>query len=81
MNHAPRVPEEEASFTDNGARAIDDAANCGRRDLESEPRTGQPGKTAVNDDEQGRFGDLKQNLTNQWKVRESSAVPRDQFRR
>ena len=73
MTHAPRVPKEEASFADD-ARAVEGAATRDRRDLENGPRMGQPGDSDVNPDEQGRFGDLKQNLTNQWKVRESSAV-------
>ena len=77
MTQAPRVPKEEASFADNGARAMEDAATSEDRELETEPRKAQPGDSPLNPDEQGRFGDLKQNLTNQWKVRESSAVPRD----
>ncbi len=77
MTQAPRVPKEEASFADNGARAMEDAATSEDRELENEPRTAQPGDSPLNPDEQGRFGDLKQNLTNQWKVRESAAVPRD----
>ena len=32
--------------------------------------TGQPGDAGVNLDEQGRYGNLKQNLTNQWKVQD-----------
>jgi len=73
MTHAPRIPKEEASFADDG-RAVEGAATTDRRDHENGPRMGQPGDSDVNLDEQSRFGDLKQNLTNQWKVRESSAV-------
>ena len=74
MTQVPRIPKEQTSFADQGARPMEDAANSDRRDLETEIQTGQPGQSDVNPDEQGRFGDLKQNLTNQWKVRESSAV-------
>ena len=80
MTHAPRIPEEAASFADN-ARAVEDAVASDRRDLENRVRRDQPGESAVNPHEPGRFGNLKQNLTNQWKVRESSAVTQDQVRR
>ena len=73
MTHAPRIPEEEARFADD-ARALEDAATSAGRDLDNGGRTAQPGQSDVNPDEQGGFGDLKQNLTNQWKVRESSVV-------
>jgi len=46
------------------------AADSDRRDLETEIQTGQPGDADINLDEQGRFGNLKQNLTNQWKVQD-----------
>ena len=75
MTDARRVPKEETRFAGNGGRAVEDAATSDLRDLEEV--AGQPGDTAFNVDEPGRFGDLKQNLTNQWKVRESSAVMRD----
>lgn len=68
MTHAPRIPNEQTSFADKGARTVEDAANADRRDLETEIQTGQPGDSDVNLDTQGRFGNLKQNLTNQWKV-------------
>ena len=74
MTHAPRVPKETARFADS-ERAVEDAATPDSRDLANGGGTAQPGDSAVNPDEQGGFGDLKQNLTNQWKVRESSAVP------
>jgi len=77
MTDARCVPKEETRFAGNGGRAVEDAATSDLRDLEDGARTGQPGDTAFNVDEPGRFGDMKQNLTNQWKVRESSAVPRD----
>ena len=81
MTHAPRIPKEEASFADEETRATEDAATSGSRDLEHGSHKARSGDSAVNADEQGGFGELKQNLTNQWKVRESSAVPRDQVRR
>ena len=70
MTHAPRIPKEQRSYADKGGQAVDDAADSDRRDLETEIQTGQPGDSDVNLDEQGRFGNLKQNLTNQWKVQD-----------
>lgn len=68
MTHVPKIPKEQRSYADKGANAAADAADSDRRDLETEIQTGQPGDSDVNLDQQGRFGNLKQNLTNQWKV-------------
>ena len=70
MTHAPRIPKEQRSYADKGGQAVEDAVDSDRRDLETEVQTGQPGDTDLNLDEQGRFGNLKQNLTNQWKVQD-----------
>lgn len=69
MTHAPRVPRDQRSDADKGGKSVEDAANTDRRDLETEIQTGQPGDADVNLDQQGRFGNLKQNLTNQWRGR------------
>jgi hypothetical protein len=68
MTHAPGIPKEQRSYADKGGLAVEDAADSDRRDLETEVQTGQPGESDVNLAGQGRFGNLKQNLTNQWKV-------------
>ena len=68
MTHAPRIPKEQRSYADKGEQAVEDAADSDRRDLETEIQTGQPGDSDVNLDTQGRFGNLKQNVVNQWKV-------------
>lgn len=68
MTHAPRIPKEQRSYADKGDSSGEGAGATDRRDLETEIQTGQPGDADVNLDEQGRFGNLKQNLTNQWKV-------------
>ena len=70
MTHAPRIPKEQMSFADKGKRTLEDAANSDRRDLKTGAQSGQPGDADVNLDTQGRFGNLKQNLTNQWKVQD-----------
>lgn len=70
MTHAPRIPKEQRSYADKGVQAVESAADSDRRDLETEIQTGQPGDSDVNLDEQGRFGNLKQNLTNQRKVQD-----------
>ncbi|MDP1777393.1 MAG: hypothetical protein Q8K90_02135 [Brevundimonas sp.] len=70
MTHAPRIPKEQRSYADKGGQAVEDVTDSDRRDLETEIQTGQPGDSDVNLDTQGRFGNLKQNLMNQWKVRD-----------
>ena len=70
MTHAPRIPKEQRSYADKGGQAVEDAADTDRRDLETEIQTRQPGDADVNLDTQGRFGNLKLNLTSQWKVQE-----------
>ena len=70
MTHAPRIPKEKRSYADMGGKAAGDAGDSDRRDRETEIQTGPPGDSDINLDEQGRFGNLKQNLTNQWKVQE-----------
>ena len=68
MTKSPTVPKEQRSFADHGARTIQDMAD--RRDLATGAQSGQPGDADVNLDTQGRFGNLKQNLTAQWKVQD-----------
>lgn len=70
MTHAPRIPKEQRSYADKGGKSVEDAAVNDRRDLETGTQSGQPGDADVNLDTQGRFGNLKQNLTNQWKVQD-----------
>lgn len=70
MTHAPRIPEEQRSEADHGGKAGGPGACGDRRDLETGILTGQPGDVDVNLDEQGRFGNLRQNLTNHWKVQD-----------
>lgn len=70
MTHAPKIPKEQRSFADKGARTPDEALNDDRRDRETEAQSGQPGDADVNLDQQGRFGNLRQNLTTHWKVQD-----------
>lgn len=70
MTHAPRIPKEQRSFADKGARSTKEAMQADRRDLETGVQSGDPGDADVNLDTQGRFGNLKQNLTNQWKTQD-----------
>ncbi len=63
MATAPKIPKEQRSFADHGAQSVEDAALSDRRDRETEVKTGQPGDADVNVKEQGRFGNLNQNLT------------------
>lgn len=70
MTHAPKIPKEQRSFADKGARSTKEAMQADRRDLETGVQSGDPGDADVNLDTQGRFGNLKQNLTNQWKTQD-----------
>jgi len=70
MTQAPKIPGEQRSFADKGAKPAAEAMSDDRRDLETEIKTGQPGDADVNLEEQGRFGNLRQNLTTHWKVQD-----------
>ncbi|HYD27840.1 hypothetical protein [Brevundimonas sp.] len=70
MTHRPKVPREQRSFADKGAQPVQDAMSADRRDLSTGAQSGQPGDADVNLETQGRFGNLKQNLTTQWKVQD-----------
>ena len=68
MTPSPKTPKDQRSFADKGARPVEDAVNADRRDLSTGAQSGQPGDADVNLETQGRFGNLKQNLTTQGKV-------------
>ena len=63
MATAPKIPKEQRSFADHGAASVEDAALSDRRDRDTGAQSGQPGDADVNLQEQGRFGNLNQNLT------------------
>ena len=69
MTHAPRIPKEQRSFADRGGKSLDEA-QADRRDLQTGAQSGQPGDAVVNLDTQGRFGNLRQNMTTQWKTQQ-----------
>ncbi len=65
MTTSPKIPQDQQS---PGAQAEDaDAVRADRRDRETGAQSGQPGDADVNLDQQGRFGNAKQNLTPQHK--------------
>jgi len=66
MSKSPSVPKEQRSFVDHGARSVEEARD--RRDLALGVQSGQPGDADVNTREQGRFGNMRQNMTPQWKT-------------
>lgn len=68
MTKSPSVPREQRSFADHGARPVADQAD--RHDMAGSAQAGQPGDTDVNTRQQGRFGNLKQNMTPQWKTQD-----------
>ncbi len=63
MTTAPKIPKEQRSFADHGAASVEEAALSDRRDRKTGTQSGQPGDADVNLKEQGRFGNLNQNLT------------------
>lgn len=63
MSSMPKIPKEQRSYADHGAASVEEAASSDRRDRETGVQSGQPGDSDVNLDEQGRYGNLKQNLT------------------
>ena len=70
MTHSPKIPKEQRSFSDRGGQPMDEAMHADRRDLSTGVQSDQPGDADVNLSEQGRYGNLRQNLTTHWKVQE-----------
>ena len=72
MTRAPQPPKEQRSFADRGAQLMDAAAATAadRRDWAHGVQSGQPGDADVNTGQQGRYGNLKQNMTPQWKTQD-----------
>jgi hypothetical protein len=68
MTRSPKIPKEQRSFADRGDRPEQDMAD--RRDLATGAQSHEPGDADVNLDTQGRFGNLRQNLTTHWKVQQ-----------
>jgi hypothetical protein len=68
MTKSPSVPKEQRSFADHGARTVQEMAD--RRDQATGAQSSQPGDMDVNTQQQGRFGNLKQNMTPQWKTQD-----------
>ncbi|MCO8028909.1 hypothetical protein NI454_02950 [Brevundimonas diminuta] len=62
MTKVPHPPPEQRSFADRGHRPMDEAA-AGRRHRAEGVQSDQPGDADVNLGQQGRFGNLHQNLT------------------
>lgn len=63
MTQAPKIPPEQQSFPaekpDIPGESVD------RRDTRTDVHDGQPGDAGVNTDQQGRFGNIRQNTTAQ----------------
>ena len=70
MSHAPRIPKEQRSFADRGGQSVEQAMSSERRDLATGVQSGEPGDADVNLDTQGRYGNLRQNMTTHWKVQD-----------
>lgn len=67
MSKLPPVPPEQRTF---GKSASKDSP-LDRRDGETEIHDGQPGDAGVNTREQGRFGNLTQNVkSTHWKTQD-----------
>jgi hypothetical protein len=75
MAKAPPVPREQRSFAaqehgSNDPTARLDSAHPEQRDQTTGAQSPQPGDADVNLQSQGRFGNIKQNLTPQWKTQD-----------
>lgn len=70
MTHSPKIPKEQRSFGDRGGTPMAEAMNADRRDISTGAQSGQPGDADVNLETQGRFGNLRQNLTTHWKTQQ-----------
>lgn len=69
MTKALKIPKEQRSFADHGGLNIDDLALSGDcRDDLTGVQSPQPGDADVNLGQQGRFGNIRQNMTTQWKT-------------
>jgi hypothetical protein len=68
MTQAHRIPGEQRSYIDPDAGTIEAADDSDRRALDVESWSVRPDERDANPAQQGRFGDLKHNLTNAWKV-------------
>ena len=62
MSSMPKIPKEQRAFAGQPG-GVDGADLSDRRDSQTEVRSGQPGDADVNTKEQGRFGNMNQNLT------------------
>lgn len=60
MTRTPPIPPEQRQF---GAKADGKGPPPDRRDLKTSLQSGQPGDADANLDQQGRFGNARQNLT------------------
>jgi len=68
MTQAPRPPVDQRSAADKGAQPRDEALSHDRRDQKTGVQSNEPGDADVNLDEEGRFGNIRQNLTHQNKT-------------
>ena len=69
MSQPPKIPPEQRAFPGQRTDPEQDAPDD-RRDRATRVQSGQPGDADVNLETQGRFGNLKQNLTTHWKVQD-----------
>lgn len=70
MATPPKIPAEQGSLADHGAGPLEDAVPADRRERGTGVQPAQPGDADVNLNAQGRYGNLKQSLTNHWRVQE-----------
>jgi len=68
MSKAPPIPPEQRSFA---MKARLTGQKMDRRDLRTDVQSGQPGDADVNVREQGRFGNIAQNVNaTHWKTQD-----------
>jgi len=71
MTSSPTIPREQRAFAGRGGGPGEDPAlSNDRRDTLTGVQSPDPGDADVNLDQQGRFGNLKQNLTARHRVQD-----------
>lgn len=68
MAKTPPIPKEQRAF--HGERPDITGGDHDRRDSVTNAQSADPGDADVNTAEQGRYGNIRQNLTNQHKVQD-----------
>jgi hypothetical protein len=70
MSKAPPIPREQRTYVDRQGKAAMKGSTQGRRDEITGLQSAQPGDRDVNLAEQGRHGNIRQNIRPQWRTQD-----------